>query len=163
MELPVRKNPRLQGFDYGTQRGYFITVCSQKRKQCFSRIVGRAFTPAVQADVALTPLGILVEQDLINLKNHYADVYVDKYVIMPDHIHFILIVGCDEKSAAGVNARPTVPRIVGNFKGGISRKWGRNVWQTSFYDHIIRNQQDYEEIWRYIENNPLKWVLDKKI
>ena len=78
---------------------------------------------------------------------------LDKYVIMPNHVHMIL----------SLNEDSIIPlsQIVGSFKAGVSREIGFSVWQRSFYDHIIRSEADYKRICEYIENNPAKWALDK--
>ncbi len=89
----------------------------------------------------------------------YPAVCVDKYCIMPDHIHLIVSVNADENGRPQV--APTISRVIKQFKGSLTKKIGRSIWQKSFYDHGIRNQQDYDEIWEYIENNPLKYKLKR--
>lgn len=84
---------------------------------------------------------------------------VDKYCIMPDHIHIILVIDAD--AAGRTQFAPTISRVIKQFKGAITKQIGRPIWQKSFYDHGIRNQQDYDEIRQYTENNPLKYVLKK--
>lgn len=82
---------------------------------------------------------------------------------MPDHLHMILSIGCQGKTAAGgIYAAPTVPRIMNSYKASVSRDIGFPVWQRSYHDHIIRDHHDFEETWKYIDNNPLQWVLDGK-
>ncbi|MDY6007736.1 MAG: transposase, partial [Gemmiger sp.] len=94
---------------------------------------------------------------------HFPGTRVEKYVIMPNHLHMILSVGCDGKApAGGIYAAPTVPRIISAYKASVSREAGFAVWQRSFYDHIIRNRSDFEQIWQYIDNNPLNWLLQGK-
>jgi len=84
---------------------------------------------------------------------------VDKYVIMPNHIHLILKI---ERNINGrIISAPTISTVVGQMKRKISKLVGFDIWQKSFYDHIIRNQHDYQQIWKYIDDNPLKWELDK--
>ena len=89
----------------------------------------------------------------------YDSVRVDKYCIMPDHIHFILYIDTDETGRT--QFAPTISRVTKQFKGSITKQVGRPIWQKSFYDHGIRNQQDYKEIGEYIENNPLKYALNR--
>lgn len=87
-------------------------------------------------------------------------VSVDKYCIMPDHIHLLLQI------ESGIDGRmlsaPTLSSVIGSMKRWVSRQAGRPVWQKSFYDHGIRNQSDYDSVWEYIENNPLKYALKKQ-
>ncbi len=84
---------------------------------------------------------------------------IDKYCIMPDHIHLILHI---ESNVGGrMISAPRLSMVVGSMKRWVSKQIGRPIWQKSFYDHGIRNQQDYDEIWEHIENNPLKYVLKR--
>jgi len=83
---------------------------------------------------------------------------MDKYVIMPNHMHMIIVLHPGNGPA---KLAPTISRIIQQFKGSISKQVGFSIWQKSFYDHIIRNDQEYEKIYDYIETNPLKWEEDK--
>ncbi len=156
-EYPERKSPRLGGFAYDTAGCYFITICTKNRERLLSKIVGRGLDPAVRATVCLRPYGKIAEEELLQIPAHFEQAVIEKYVIMPDHVHFLLTV-----ETAGSRPRPTVPQIVGLYKSGVSRRCGRPIWQTSFHDHVIRGPQDYDEIWQYIDNNPQKWVLEGK-
>ena len=102
----------------------------------------------------------------------YPNVSVDKYVIMPDHIHMLLRidnVGDGSPVPQGRrNASPTMGNVIGWYKyqttkqiNTITNTPGEKVFQRSYYDHVIRNQQDYDEIWDYIENNPKKWAMTR--
>ena len=84
---------------------------------------------------------------------------VDTYVIMPDHIHLLLQIntGNDGRPLAA----PTVSRVINQVKGAISKEIGFSVWQKGFYDHVIRRGDDYTEVWRYIDNNPARWLEDE--
>lgn len=82
---------------------------------------------------------------------------VDKYVIMPDHIHMLLQIHSDGNGRPMV--APTIDRIVKQMKGYITKQIGFSIWQKSYNDHIIRGKYDYREAWEYIENNPLKYKL----
>ena len=104
----------------------------------------------------------MVDDEIRKMNTVYDSVCVEKYCIMPDHIHFLICIydrknGRDELCSSACT--PTISRIIKQFKGSISKQVGKPIWQKSFYDHAIRNQQDYDEIWHYIENNPLKYVL----
>ena len=82
---------------------------------------------------------------------------VDKYVVMPNHIHMILWI---ESGPPGASA-PTVSDAVGALKRLVNRRLGHDIWQRSFHEHVIRNEQDYREIWEYIDQNPAKWAEDR--
>ena len=142
--FPSRKNPRLKGFDYSSPYYYFITVCTCA-KECIFGTAGR-----------LSPLGQIAGSCLSEIGRHYENVRVDKYVVMPNHVHMILVLHGED---------PGIPYIVATYKAAVTRRIrqtdpDRKVWQTSFHDHIIRNQQDYERIWMYIEANPQNWEKD---
>ena len=96
--------------------------------------------------------------------NFYNSVSIDKYVIMPDHIHLLIsICNKDGHPRRGVPTKTsTLAQFVGTFKRFCNKEYGNNIWQGRYYDHVIRNQQDYNEIWEYIDNNPQKWLLEKK-
>ena len=107
----------------------------------------------------LTALGGLAEKELLRIPERFPGVRMDKHVIMPNHIHAIVVLGCD--GAERSRPLPTLSTVVGLYKSGVSRLAGESVWQRSFYDHIIRNEESYLEIWRYIDENPLKWREDE--
>ena len=92
----------------------------------------------------------------MQISNHYDHIAVDKFCIMPNHVHLILVVQNNEDGR--MISAPTVSTVVGSMKRWVSKQIGRSIWQKSFYEHGIRNQQDYDEIWEYIENNPLKYM-----
>ena len=150
-ELPIRKQIRIENYDYSTPGAYFITVCTANREKIFwSDRRGELCSPA---NVPLSDIGIIVDNEIKRLNSVYDAVRVDKYCIMPDHIHFIISIDTDADRRT--QFAPTISRVMKQFKGSITKQVGRSIWQKSFYDHGIRNQQDYDEIWEYIENNPL--------
>ena len=156
-ELPHRKPIRIENYDYATPGAYFITVCTANREKIFwSDCRGELCSPAI---VPLSDIGIIVKNEIQKLDTVYDAVRVDKYCIMPDHIHFLISIHADEHGRT--QFAPTISRVIKQFKGSITKQVGRPIWQKSFYDHGIRNQQNYDEIWHYIENNPLNYALKK--
>lgn len=156
-EPPKRKPIRIEGYDYSTPCAYFITVCTANREKIFWNGVGADIIRP--QDVPLSAAGKIAAQGILQMAQHYENVAIDKYCVMPDHVHFILRIESD--IGGRIISAPTVSTVVGSMKRWVSRQIGRPVWQKSFYDHGIRNQQDYDEIWEYIENNPLKYLLKK--
>lgn len=157
-ELPKRKNIRIKNYDYSTPGAYFITICTAKREKIFwNNVVGADIIRPQNAP--LSAIGKIAKQGILQISEHYENVVVDKYCIMPDHIHLVLRI--EENIYGRMISAPTVSTVIGSMKRWISRQIGRPIWQKSFYDHGIRNQQDYNEIWKYIENNPLKHAIDK--
>ena len=162
-ELPKRKHPRLDNYDYSSAGAYFITICTQNRRCVLSRIVGRGLAPAETTAIEYTSLGEIAEKQLFLLANRYPYLTIDQYVIMPNHIHIIMILN---SKAAGASPRPTVTDIICAYKSLTTRECKKNgfdgkLFQTSFYEHIIRNSDDYNEIAKYIYENPMRWKFDK--
>ena len=168
-EYPKRKQIRIDDYDYSTPGAYFITVCTANREKIFwSDRRGELCSPTCIVDtgdqrsplrVELSDIGMIVDNEIKKLNSIYDTVRVDKYCIMPDHIHFIISIDTDENGRT--QFAPTISRVIKQFKGSITKQVGRRIWQKSFYDHEIRNRQDYDEIWQYIENNPSKYALKK--
>ena len=156
-----RKQLRLENFDYNSPGSYFITVCTQKRAPILGRIVGGGALDA--PSVELSNAGIVVKKHIDRINLIDAHLTVDKYVIMPNHIHLLF---SSENDAAGASPCPTISDVVCSFKSLTTRKckqagWNNSVFQTSFHDHIIRNRDDYREIWHYIHTNPQRWKSDE--
>lgn len=157
--LPKRKHPRLELFDYSTAGAYFVTICTQNRRCLLSRIVGRWLSPA---EIQYTAYGQIAKEQLFLLEGRYPSLKIDQYVIMPNHIHAILIL--DETAVD--SQRPTIMDIVCAYKSLTTRECKKvkaidKLFQSSFYEHVIRGYEDYDEIAEYIVNNPKQWELDR--
>ena len=151
-DLPSRKPNRLSSFHYATDGGYFITICTQEHRQILSQIRG---TPEDGCHVETTRLGKLVEAAICSIPEHYEGAFVDRYVIMPNHVHLLLIL----RSAGG--RLISAPTVVGSMKRDVSKVHGASIWQKGFYDHVIRSEADYLAHLLYIDENPVKWVMGK--
>ena len=159
ISLPKRKHTRLPGYDYSTPGAYFVTICTQNRKCILSEITVGADALG-GPNTILTHAGRVVEKYILSVES-VPGVRVDKYVIMPNPVHLILIVtesGGPPRASAPTMA--SVPNAVSGFKRLVNREFGQNIWQRSYHDHIIRGDADYREIWEYIENNPARWRED---
>ena len=141
MEYPQRKRLRLKDFDYAENAYYYLTVCTNERKCFFSEIVNDSDG---EAKVRLTEQGKTVERFIKTIPG------IDKYVIMPNHVHMII---CKENGKSIVSDMRSL-------KGLVTKTLGENIWQKSYYDHVIRNEKDYIEKWQYIDENPAKWAED---
>ena len=119
----------------------------------------RATCGRPQAEYTLSEYGRIVDNEIQRITDIYDAVSVDKYVVMPNHIHMLVSIQADECGRPQV--APTISRIVQQFKGAVSKQIGFSVWQKGYIDHIIRAQADYDETWIYIEENPIKWFLKK--
>ena len=162
-ELPKRKHPRLDNYDYSSTGAYFITICTQNRRCVLSRIVGRGLAPAETEEIEYTLFGRIALRQLLLLKERYSHLTVDQYVIMPNHIHAVLVL---DNETVGASPRPTIMDIVCAYKSLVTRECKRNgfegkLFQTSFHEHIIRGREDYIEIAKYIYENPFRWRYDE--
>ena len=156
MDLPKRKPTRLRGYNYNRAGAYFITICTFEKQKLLCRIVddGLLSPPTV----TLTEAGKIVEK-YIHSTDAVPHVKVDKYVIMPNHIHLLLRVENGTPWASSPT-HAVVPQAVSAFKRLVGKALGNTIFQRSFHDHIVRNEQDYQRIWEYIDTNPYKWKTD---
>ena len=164
-KISKRKNIRLRNYDYSQAGYYFITICTRNRENLFWNMEcrGDLWSPELDSNfsvekIPLSYAGIIVDLEIKKLNLIYENVKVNKYVIMPNHLHMIIILCSKDRRS---KTAPIISRIVQQFKGVISKQLGFSLWQKSFYDHIIRNQQEYERIYEYIETNPIKWKEDE--
>ena len=173
-ETPSRKHLRLSSHDYSSRGAYFVTICVKNRMPLLSSIKtvkepnavgdGAHDVPCVE----LTPMGNIVEKHLLSSKN-IKGVQVDKYIIMPDHIHVIFFINMEPFNCAQGTSRapsPTnemLPHIISTFKRFCSKEIGYNIFQRSYIDHIIRDRDDYLTKVKYLSTNPARKLLkDKK-
>jgi len=150
-ELPKRKPNRLQGYDYSSAGFYFVTICVKNSYELFGEVVG--------GKVQLNEYGVIVDDAVNKINEIYDCVRTDKYVVMPNHVHMIVVIdvaGSDGRQVAA----PTLSSVVGNMKREVSMRVGFSVWQKSFHDRIIRSKEEYWKIYNYIENNPATWEKD---
>lgn len=158
-KIPKRKHPRMKFFDYSSNGNYFVTICVQDRKQILSSIV--------DGTVVLTPYGEIVRNELLDLEKRYLFLKIEKYVIMPNHIHVLLqFQHVENNDSAAASHRPTLCDLMCEYKSLSTRKINKQytygkVFQTSFYEHVINNNEDWSNTWDYIDNNPLTWPTDE--
>ena len=172
VDYPKRKHVRLKNYDYSRNGIYFVTICTQNRRCILSQIVlprvvgaemvGRGLAPAASR---LTACGRLVEEELTALMVRYPSVWIEKYVIMPNHIHALI---CLQEDTAGASPRPTLMQVLGTLKSLTTRRWngmieqpGAKLWQSGYHDHIIRDDNDFLNHWSYLNNNPARWAEDE--
>ncbi len=163
MELPKRKSMRLKGYDYSSCGAYFVTICVADRNVLLWHNVGadiiRPNTTTIHPNqIPLSQYGEIVEIAISQISTHYENIFIDKYCIMPDHVHMIVFVMPDENGR--MISAPTLSVIIGSMKRWVSKQIGFSIWQKSFNDRIIRNEKGYHEVWQYIDENPQKWADD---
>ena len=143
-KYPKRKNPRLKGYDYTSENYYFLTICTHK-KQC---IFGKTDEKNALREIA--------GEGILKIPEHYKGIKVDKFVVMPNHVHLLVYVS---------GGQIDINTVIGSYKSYVTRMIHKTnpdlqVWQDSFHDHIIRNEKSYQNIWSYIEANPMNWEKD---
>jgi REP element-mobilizing transposase RayT len=166
--LRHRRSIRLKGYDYALTGVYFITSVTHGRENLFGEIVG--------SEMRLNEYGEIVQNTWDDLPNHNNGIELDAFVVMPNHIHgIIIIVGAGSEPAPTNETVPTttsapaiaLSEIVRQLKTFSARRInvqrqisGVPVWQRNYYEHIIRNDHEFERISQYIIHNPVQWMLD---
>lgn len=173
---------RAEWHDY-SGGNYFVTICTAEHKRYFGEIV--------DGEMRLSEIGNYADECIKQIEKHYADVEIPLYVIMPNHIHMIVCVfgtdreetehapslqrtamlmseiskNMDGKMCAISHSKGRLSSAVGSIKSAVSRYANKNdilfKWQTRFYDRIIRNQKEVNDVVEYIVNNPSKWATDE--
>jgi REP element-mobilizing transposase RayT len=166
-----RHSIRLKGYDYAQAGGYFVTIVTQGR-ECF-------FGEIHNDKMILNDAGRMVKAAWEALPQRFPNIGLDIFKVMPNHLHGIVVIHDDPvvpalSSRATTRVAPTLGDIVGAFKSITTHEYIRGVdesnwpqfykrlWQRNFYEHIIRDQPDYERIARYIADNPSNWAEDEE-
>ena len=169
-KLKKRKSTRLKGANYNSNQVVFLTICTKERQCLLSQFVGTGVPDGPQ--IELTKYGQIADKYIKQLNDFYEHLSVEKYVIMPNHIHFLLWVKENKNKTDNGQSRTPVPtnieransvcsQFVSTFKRFCNKEYGENIWQSRFNDHIIRNRDDYEEHVKYIYENPIRWYYDE--
>jgi putative transposase len=171
-QLPARRSPRLKDYDYSQDGAYFVTMCTQNRLTLFGEVGGET--------MQLNTWGQLVQLCWDNLSDHYPHIELDAFVVMPNHVHGIIVMNDLSGSVMREGLRPSptdtfekpklqrLTEIVRAFKSFSVRRIneGRNtpgtaIWQRSFHDHIIRSERELNILREYTYTNPAKWNADR--
>lgn len=149
MEQPKRKNLRLPDFDYGEIGCYFVTLCTHNRARIFS------------LESPNTIPNKIIRKWIQETQNKFPGVVFDHYVIMPDHLHFLITI--HQKSATTLPdvlcyfKTMTTNTYIRGVKSGYLPAFDKKLWQKTYFEHVIRNQEDYNNTWEYIQFNPARW------
>lgn len=159
-DLPVRKSIRLNNYDYSQNGYYFVTICTHNKKKYFGEIVG-----ATLCGRPNNPDKMILKW-LLELERKFDGVKIDEYIVMPNHVHFIV-------KKTGDHAESPLQDIISWFKTMTTNEYIKNVkekkyspfekslWQRGYYEHIIRNEEEYIKIAKYIIFNVQKWADDE--
>ena len=173
-----RRSIRLKGWDYRAAGYYFVTICSYQREHSFGHVI--------DGKVVLSELGKIIMDEWLQtavIRNHIT---LDQFIIMPNHLHGILVfedptVGASGSLALEPNTPSTDGRatstplrnaslgdVIGQFKSVVTKRYNRsqnskglNVWQRGYYERIVRNERELNAIREYIIENPLRWAEDR--
>ena len=170
MEYKYRKSTRLDIFDYNSVGAYFITICTQNKEHLLSEIkltfVGTDVPDGPQTSkeifVELTEYGKIADKYINQLNDFYENISVDDYIIMPNHIHLLINICENGPSGTSVPTRQhsIISQFISTFKRFCNKEFDKNIWQMRSFDHIIRDNKDYEFHIKYIHENPLKWYFN---
>jgi len=163
------ESARLGGWDYASRGWYFVTICAQNRRCIFGEVVS--------GEVRLSPIGRVAESELRGLHLHYEKVLVDSHVVMPNHVHMIILIDGDHGFSPDAKPRPpratfspqagSLSAIIRSYKAGVTRKCrelglGPVIWQPRFHDHLLRGDAVISAVRDYIRDNPANWGADKE-
>ncbi len=177
-KYPVRKRLRLKSYDYSQNGCYFVTICSKDRRSVFGSI---DIALGGKAECLLSGLGLVLQEQWLLLDNRFPGTCVLPFCIMPNHFHGVITLPCKtwseevpqqehttDDGRQGQSPCPTLGDIVGSFKSVTTRLYnqsggarGITVWQSRYYDRIIRDEKEYLMICQYIEQNAAKWKEDR--
>ena len=166
-----RKSIRLKGYDYSQAGSYFVTICTKAKAEFLGEVHN--------GEIILSPSGVIARLYWEALTTHFPDIILDEFVVMPNHVHGIVVIADDvhrERRGVQLNA-PTpqffsssggsLPVIVRTYKAAVTtwcRKNGYDefAWQRNYYEHIIKGERDLNAIRKYIAENPANWFADEE-
>ncbi len=174
MERRHRRSVRLDAYDHAQPGAYFVTIVTHQRLCLFGEIVDR--------EARLSPLGEIVEREWRRTAEIRSEIELGAFVVMPNHLHGIVVISADASSHApqvgATGGSPLGPRgpapkslgaLVAGFKASATKQINLlratpnvPVWQRNYYEHVIRGQEDWERIHRYIDSNPTQWARDEE-
>lgn len=163
LPLPIRHSIRMKDYDYGLEGFYFVTIVCKNRKCILGEIQ--------DGKMILNEYGKIVQEQWENTSNVRPNVNTHGFVVMPNHFHAIVEIvskrmpSADNSTNVSLDPMPPSPSqtlgsIIRGFKGAVSGKIGDSIWQRNYYDHIIRNQRDFDLVSEYILKNPQRWNDD---
>jgi REP-associated tyrosine transposase len=166
-----RRSIRLLGADYTEPGGYFVTVCAAQRREIFGSIEN--------GEIRLSGLGRIVRACLVQIPNHFAHASVKEYVVMPNHVHVILVLSVGARYIVPLPERArtpeqfqkpvkgSIPTIIRTFKAAVVRQankelntHGQEIWQRNYFERVLRSGQEYADASRYVMENPMRWESD---
>ena len=167
-----RKSIRLKGYDYSQPGAYFVTICTKNRKAIFGDVV--------DGEMRMSQMGEIASRCWREIPDHFTNVELDEFVVMPNHVHGIIVILDDVNSVGVIHESPLpkttterrrmlLPKIIGRFKMNSAKRInllrnssGIPVWQRNYFEHIVRDEKSMTRIREYIDTNPQRWELDRE-
>ena len=167
------KSIRLPDWDYSSDGAYYVTMCTQNREYFFGNVIND--------ETRLSDIGEIIKKYWQDIPTHFKNIKLDEFVVMPDHVHGILIINNDHKQPVeAIHELPLqktqqtrklrrqmlIPKIIGKFKMQTTKLFheikntSEKLWQRDYFEHIIRNENELNRIREYIINNPSKWEIN---
>jgi len=167
----------MRTYDYATAGVYFVTVCTRGKKCVLGRVADDR--------VILSRIGVIVDECWRAIPEHFAGAELDAFVVMPNHLHGLIILPQASRARHAVPLRDNstmapersfgkpqaheLPTIIRSFKAACTRRVkqlrgepGDSIWQRGYHEHVVRCSGDMEHLQRYIAENPLSWALDRE-
>ena len=167
---PHRRSIRLKGFDYRWPGAYFVTICTFHKRCVFGAIL--------ESGVRLSPEGKVAQQAWVDIPKHFPHAEAGPFVIMPNHVHGIIILNalpagrrgtaCRAPTSFGRPVAGSLSTIVRSYKSAVTRTVHLRrpfstppLWQRGFYERVVRGEEDLRRIAEYLEENPRRWAEDE--
>ena len=153
-----RHSIRIKNYDYSKGGMYFITICTKNKEKILGKITN--------GKMELNYLGKIVENELNKTNNINENIKIYDYVIMPNHIHFIIEIDCEVNDERAQSCTPTelnktIGKVIRGIKSAVSSTVKKSIWQRNYYEHVIRKDKEHLQILEYMQNNPSNWELDE--
>jgi len=164
-----RRSIRFRGFDYASENSYFVTIVAYQRQNLFGEIQNN--------EARQTLLGEIVRVSWLAIPDHFSNAEIDEFIVMPNHLHGIINLFEDHRKgtiyraptqAFGKPVQGSIPTIIRSFKAAVTREARREgiylepVWQRNYYEHIIGEILEYDQVIEYIHSNPRNWLMDEE-
>jgi REP element-mobilizing transposase RayT len=160
------ESARLASWDYSAGGWYFVTICTKNKECCLGQILNDR--------IILSAAGLIAETEMKMLPSRYQNVTIDRYVVMPNHVHTVVVIDGDHAyspvetrlaASPSQQHRPSLSEVVGSYKSGVSRICHAKgisdfAWQARFHDHILRCNASVNAVREYIDRNPENWLRD---
>jgi len=185
-DIHHRRSIRLKNYDYSSNGMYFVTICTQDRTMLFGEVVGADLVSALPAKTSAQPANVPIQMQLndagkmvkslfLQTSASFSNAILDKFIIMPNHVHFILGISDTLRDRADTRSAPTVTldsfvrifkskttvEYIRGVESGLYEPFNRKIWQRNYFERIIRDKAEYQHIHQYIDENPARWNEDE--